>query len=64
MATLDRDAVGMAVARVLAICDQLLEESAEWLWIGGRIPERGDRVSRQVGLFARYADRLPELAGS
>ena len=61
---LDRDALGLTLARVLAICDQLLEESAAWLWIGGRIPPAGDRVSRQVGLFARYADRLTELAAS
>ncbi len=64
LAGLDRDALGVALARVLAICDQLLEESAAWLWIGGRIPPAGDRVSRQVGLFARYADRLAELAAS
>jgi hypothetical protein len=60
--TLDRDAVGLAIARLLAICDQLLEDSAEWLWIGGHIPPAGGRVSRQVQLFARYADRLAELA--
>ena len=51
----------LAIARLLVICDQLLEESAGWLWIGGRIPVAGDRVSRQVGLFARYADRLAGL---
>ena len=60
----DRDELGLAIARLLAICDQLLEESARWLWIGGRIPDSGDRVSRQIGLFARYADRLAELAPS
>jgi hypothetical protein len=59
---LDRDELGLALARVLAICDQLLEESAGWLWIGGRIPPSGDRVGRQVALLARYADRLTELA--
>jgi hypothetical protein len=59
-----RDELGLAIARLLAICDQLLEESASWLWIGGRIPVAGDRVSRQVGLFARYADRLAELLAS
>jgi hypothetical protein len=61
---LDRDVLGLALARTLAICDQLLEESAGWLWIGGRIPPAGDRVSRQVGLFARYADRLGELGAA
>ncbi len=60
----DRDELGLALARTLAICDQLLEESAHWLWYGGRIPPASERVSRQVGLFARYADRLGELLPS
>jgi Putative bacterial sensory transduction regulator len=64
LAGLDRDALGLALARALAICDQLLEESAGWLWIGGRIPPAGDRVSRQVGLFTRYAERLTEFLPS
>jgi hypothetical protein len=64
VAILTRDELGLTLARLLAICDQLLEESAGWLWIGGRIPEQGDRVSRQVGLFARYADRLGDLRPS
>jgi hypothetical protein len=64
LAGLDREAFGLALARVLAICDQLLEETAGWLWIGGRIPDPGDRVSRQVALFARYADRLTEFQRS
>ncbi len=62
--TLDGDSIGLALARVLAICDQLLEDSAGWLWIGGRIPDTGDRVSRQAELFVRYADRLAELTPS
>jgi len=60
----DRDELGVALARVLAICDQLLEESARWLWYDGRVPATGDRVSRQAALFERYADRLPELLRS
>ena len=59
----DRDELGLMLARLLAICDQLLEESAAWLWYDGKVPPAGDRVSRQVGLFARYADRLGELGG-
>ncbi len=62
--TLDAEALGLAIARVLAICDQLLEEAAGWLWIGGRIPPAGDRVSRQVAFLARFADRLSEFAPS
>lgn len=59
-----RDELGVALVRLLAICDQLLEESAAWIWYGGRIPDAGGRVGRQAGLFARYADRLPELVAS
>jgi hypothetical protein len=62
VATLDRDALGLAIARSLAIADQLLEESASWLWIGGRIPDTAGRTSRGAKLLERFADRLGELA--
>ena len=58
-----REELGLALARSLAIADELLEESAGWLWIGGRIPDQGDRVSRGAPLLARFADRLRDLAG-
>ena len=58
---LTSDDLGLAVTRLLAICDVLLEESAGWLWMGGRIPDAGDRESRQAALFARYEDRLGDL---
>jgi len=61
---LDRDELGVALARSLAICDALLEESAGWLWIGGRIPDQAGRVGGNQALFERYAGRLPELLGS
>jgi hypothetical protein len=60
---MDRDELGLAIARSLLIADQLLEESASWLWIGGRIPDQSGRVSRGTELIARYADRLRELFG-
>src|SRR5215210_6800149 len=62
--SVDRDALGAAIARSLLIADHLLEESAGWLWIGGRIPDQAGRVSRGAGLIARFADRFPELAGA
>lgn len=58
---LDRDELGLAIARALAISDRLLEESAAWLWIGGTIPDVSGRTSRGAALIARYADRLGEL---
>ncbi|HTC85951.1 MAG TPA: YbjN domain-containing protein [Candidatus Acidoferrum sp.] len=57
----DRDELGLTLARLLAMCDQLAEESAKWIWLDGTIPPVGDRISRQVGLFARYAERLADL---
>jgi len=60
---LQRDELGLAVARLLTICDLLLDETASWIWIGGRLPDDWEgRVGRQVGLLARYADQLGELA--
>src|SRR3954454_13393274 len=61
VATIDRDEIGVALARSLAIADELLEESASWLWIGGRIPDVSGRTSRGAALLKRYADRLGEL---
>lgn len=62
--TVDADALGLALARLLLIADRLLEESAGWLWIGGRIPDRAGREPRNTALLIRYADRLSELAAS
>lgn len=59
--TVDRDELGLALARALAISDRLLDESAGWLWVGGRIPDTSGRTSRGGHLLERYADRLGEL---
>ncbi len=59
---LDRDVVGTALVRLLGVADRLLEETAEWLWIGGTIPaDLGERIHRNRALIERYAPRLPEL---
>ena len=64
-ATLDRDALGLALARLVGVADQLLEECAGWLWIGGRIPAGyADRTGRNGALLDRYRAQLPELLGS
>jgi len=58
----DADRLGLGLARLLAVCDRLLDESAGWLWLGGRRPaDYGQRPSRHAALLERYADRLPEL---
>jgi hypothetical protein len=61
IATVDREELGLAVARSLAIADRLLEESAGWLWIGGRIPDSAGRFSRGAPLLDRFAAGLGEL---
>ncbi len=58
----DADTLGLAIARLLAVSDRLLDESADWLWLGGRRPAGyGQGASRHGALLDRYADRLPEL---
>jgi hypothetical protein len=59
--TASADQLGLAIARILGIADRLIEESKDWIWLGGRIPDHGDRASANTGLLERYADRLPEL---
>jgi len=58
---LDADALGLALTRIIGIADALFEESTEWLWIGGRVPDQSERRSRNEVLIRRFADRLPEL---
>jgi hypothetical protein len=55
------DGLGLALTRIVGIADRLLDESADWLWIGGRRPDQTDRISRNPQLLTRYAGRLPEL---
>jgi hypothetical protein len=57
------DTLGLAITRLLAVCDQLVEESASWLWLGGKVPEAVGRTPRNQGLFDRYAADLAELDG-
>lgn len=55
------DQLGLAIARILGIADHLIEESKEWIWPGGRVPDQAGRAPGNVALLERYADRLPEL---
>ena len=61
IAAADRDALGLALARILGIADRLVDESKDWLWPGGRRPVFADRRSRNAAFLDRYASRLPEL---
>jgi hypothetical protein len=61
--SLDRDRLGLAIARLLAICDLTLDRSVGWLFPGARKAPEMERPSRQANLFDRYADGLAELLG-
>ena len=57
--TADADALGLALARILGIADRLLDELKDWLWLGGRMPDRGDRTSAKAEFLDRYAAACP-----
>ena len=60
---LDRDRLGVAVCRLLAVCDLTLDRSVVWLFPGARSAPPLARPSRQAALFERYAAELRELLG-
>jgi putative sensory transduction regulator len=64
IAEVDADRLGLALARILRIADHLLDESTDWLWLGGRAPDQSGRTSRNEAFLARYAERLPEFQGA
>jgi hypothetical protein len=53
---------GLALARIVEIADRLLEDSAPWLWIGGRMPDQSARTPRNPAFLARFDGPLAELA--
>lgn len=59
---LDLDALGAAVARLLAMCDLLLDDSVRWLWPGADKAPEPARPSRQAGLLDRYSAVIAELS--
>ncbi|HZM72168.1 MAG TPA: YbjN domain-containing protein [Candidatus Polarisedimenticolia bacterium] len=62
---LDRDELGLTLARLVGIADRLLDETKSWIWIGGRMPDGyGQRAGRNEALLGRYTSQLPELLGS
>ena len=47
----------------MGVADALFDESADWLWLGGKVPDQSARRSRNERLIALYAPVLPELFG-
>lgn len=55
------DGLGTTLTRIVGIADRLLDESKDWIWIGGRMPDQSARVGRNAALLSRFAARLSEL---
>ena len=53
--------LGLALARIVAIADRLLDESAGWIWLGGKVPDQSDRVRRNPAFLERFDGRIAEL---
>jgi hypothetical protein len=59
---LDRDELGLALARIAGVADHVFDETRGWLWIGGRVPDGyDDRPVRSAALLDRFASQLGEL---
>jgi hypothetical protein len=58
------DGLGISLARIVGIADRLLDESKDWIWIVGRMPDTTGRTGRNEALLERFAGRLPELFDS
>jgi hypothetical protein len=61
--SLGRDPMGIAIARLLAVCDLLLTESVRWLWPGAKAPPELARERQVAAVLDRYRADLGELAG-
>jgi hypothetical protein len=64
IALVNRDAVGLSLARLLAVADRYHEDAAEWLKAGGwntSAPPPARRDGPGMRLVARYATDLSEL---
>jgi hypothetical protein len=56
------ESLGLTVARLVFVCDLLLDDSARWLWPGAKEPPAPPSgSSRHEALLDRYADQLAEL---
>jgi hypothetical protein len=58
---LDRDALGLTLARLVAVCDLLVEQSVDWLWPHAKKVPTPEGEPRNARLMARYARELGEL---
>ena len=56
------DSVGLTVARLVMVCDLLLDDSVRWLWPGAKAPPvAAAPTTGHAAVLDRYADQLAEL---
>jgi putative sensory transduction regulator len=55
------DQLGLALARIVGLADRLLDESAGWLWIGGKIPDMAGRERRNAAFQPQADPTAPEM---
>ena len=58
---MSRDQLGVTLCRLLRVCDVLLDESAQWIWMGPRPAADASRRGRNEALLARYAERVGDV---
>lgn len=61
-ATLDGHAAGLMLARLIGVCDLLLDESLHWLWPGAKQAPEPKEPGRNERLLDRYTAELAELS--
>jgi hypothetical protein len=58
----DRNGVGLMLARLVAVCDLLLDDSVHWLWPSAKRAPVVEGPGRNVGLLDGFAAELAELS--
>ena len=62
LAEINLDSLGLTLARLVSVCDLLLDDSWRWLWPGAKSPPAPvTGQSRHEALLERYARQLAEL---
>jgi Putative bacterial sensory transduction regulator len=64
VALADRESAGTMLARLLGVCDLLLDESRHWLEAAGKRAAEPSGTGRNAALLERHAAILDELAPS
>ena len=59
-----QEALGLALARIVGVADGLFDESADWLWLGGRMAGPVRTEPRNERLITATRPRCPSCSAS